>query len=172
MQPFCGILSFLLFVLRRQLDKWKWWKWVRNVSVAKYVFTFVLWCSRKEGLQIEDFNCISVLGRGHFGKVCISNCILTLVLHCTKTVKMSVAAFWAEQNTRLEIKVKRCLGWAWPRSFPSQSPAWHPPSLLSSFPVSFHLDSRIKAEFFKRDVKVNMHQFLLYILDQGAARRV
>uniref|UniRef100_A0A4W6DT19 protein kinase C n=1 Tax=Lates calcarifer TaxID=8187 RepID=A0A4W6DT19_LATCA len=40
----------------------------KSTSPSHFVFSY----SRDEGLQMEDFNCISVLGRGHFGKVLLA----------------------------------------------------------------------------------------------------
>uniref|UniRef100_A0A3B4YGU9 protein kinase C n=1 Tax=Seriola lalandi dorsalis TaxID=1841481 RepID=A0A3B4YGU9_SERLL len=43
--------------------------------------------SRSEGLQMEDFNCISVLGRGHFGKVLLSEYKKSGKLYAIKALK-------------------------------------------------------------------------------------
>ncbi|XP_023253640.1 serine/threonine-protein kinase N2-like isoform X1 [Seriola lalandi dorsalis] len=42
---------------------------------------------RSEGLQMEDFNCISVLGRGHFGKVLLSEYKKSGKLYAIKALK-------------------------------------------------------------------------------------
>uniref|UniRef100_A0A8C2GQS9 protein kinase C n=1 Tax=Cyprinus carpio TaxID=7962 RepID=A0A8C2GQS9_CYPCA len=42
---------------------------------------------RKEGMQMEDFNCISVLGRGHFGKVLLAEFRRTGKLYAIKALK-------------------------------------------------------------------------------------
>ncbi|XP_052448747.1 serine/threonine-protein kinase N2 isoform X3 [Carassius gibelio] len=42
---------------------------------------------RKEGVQMEDFNCISVLGRGHFGKVLLAEFKRTGKLYAIKALK-------------------------------------------------------------------------------------
>uniref|UniRef100_A0A8C2L5V8 protein kinase C n=1 Tax=Cyprinus carpio TaxID=7962 RepID=A0A8C2L5V8_CYPCA len=42
---------------------------------------------RKEGMQMEDFNCISVLGRGHFGKVLLAEFRRTGKLSAIKALK-------------------------------------------------------------------------------------
>uniref|UniRef100_A0A671RG83 protein kinase C n=1 Tax=Sinocyclocheilus anshuiensis TaxID=1608454 RepID=A0A671RG83_9TELE len=42
---------------------------------------------RKEGMQMEDFNCISVLGRGHFGKVLLAEFKMTGKLYAIKALK-------------------------------------------------------------------------------------
>ncbi|KTF86482.1 hypothetical protein cypCar_00013671 [Cyprinus carpio] len=42
---------------------------------------------RKEGMQMEDFNCISVLGRGHFGKVLLAEFKGTGKLYAIKALK-------------------------------------------------------------------------------------
>ncbi|XP_059404175.1 serine/threonine-protein kinase N2-like isoform X2 [Carassius carassius] len=42
---------------------------------------------RKEGMQMEDFNCISVLGRGHFGKVLLAEFKRTGKLYAIKALK-------------------------------------------------------------------------------------
>uniref|UniRef100_A0A672LJ73 protein kinase C n=1 Tax=Sinocyclocheilus grahami TaxID=75366 RepID=A0A672LJ73_SINGR len=41
----------------------------------------------KEGMQMEDFNCISVLGRGHFGKVLLAEFKRTGKLYAIKALK-------------------------------------------------------------------------------------
>lgn len=46
---------------------------------------YLLVCHRDGGLQIDDFNCISVLGRGHFGKVCVYS---RLFLACIVSVSV------------------------------------------------------------------------------------
>uniref|UniRef100_A0AAQ4PAZ2 protein kinase C n=1 Tax=Gasterosteus aculeatus aculeatus TaxID=481459 RepID=A0AAQ4PAZ2_GASAC len=51
------------------------------------VFTFILSCSRDEGLQMEEFNCISVLGRGHFGKVLLAEHKKSGKLYAIKALK-------------------------------------------------------------------------------------
>uniref|UniRef100_A0A9J8CND9 protein kinase C n=1 Tax=Cyprinus carpio carpio TaxID=630221 RepID=A0A9J8CND9_CYPCA len=47
--------------------------------------SILLW--RKEGMQMEDFNCISVLGRGHFGKVLLAEFKGTGKLYAIKALK-------------------------------------------------------------------------------------
>ncbi|XP_030643366.1 serine/threonine-protein kinase N2 [Chanos chanos] len=42
---------------------------------------------RKEGIQMEDFSCISVLGRGHFGKVLLAEYKRTGKLYAIKALK-------------------------------------------------------------------------------------
>ncbi|XP_016373066.1 serine/threonine-protein kinase N2-like [Sinocyclocheilus rhinocerous] len=42
---------------------------------------------REEGMQMEDFNCISVLGRGHFGKVLLAEFRRTGKLYAIKALK-------------------------------------------------------------------------------------
>ncbi|XP_041098686.1 serine/threonine-protein kinase N2 isoform X2 [Polyodon spathula] len=42
---------------------------------------------KKEGMQIEDFHCVSVLGRGHFGKVLLAEYIQTGKLYAIKALK-------------------------------------------------------------------------------------
>ncbi|XP_066568902.1 serine/threonine-protein kinase N2 [Amia ocellicauda] len=42
---------------------------------------------KNEGLQIEDFTCISVLGRGHFGKVLLAEMKKTRKLYAIKALK-------------------------------------------------------------------------------------
>ncbi|XP_067294857.1 serine/threonine-protein kinase N2 isoform X2 [Pseudorasbora parva] len=42
---------------------------------------------RNEGLQMDDFNCISVLGRGHFGKVLLAEFKRTGKLYAIKALK-------------------------------------------------------------------------------------
>lgn len=42
---------------------------------------------RKEGMQMDDFNCISVLGRGHFGKVLLAEFKRTGKLYAIKALK-------------------------------------------------------------------------------------
>ncbi|TRY83612.1 hypothetical protein DNTS_022095 [Danionella cerebrum] len=42
---------------------------------------------RTEGMQMEDFNCISVLGRGHFGKVLLAEFKRTGKLYAIKALK-------------------------------------------------------------------------------------
>ncbi|XP_033850870.3 serine/threonine-protein kinase N2-like isoform X1 [Acipenser ruthenus] len=42
---------------------------------------------KKEGMQIEDFHCVSVLGRGHFGKVFLAEYIQTGKLYAIKALK-------------------------------------------------------------------------------------
>uniref|UniRef100_A0AAQ4PW90 protein kinase C n=1 Tax=Gasterosteus aculeatus aculeatus TaxID=481459 RepID=A0AAQ4PW90_GASAC len=56
-------------------------------SMKFCVFTFILSCSRDEGLQMEEFNCISVLGRGHFGKVLLAEHKKSGKLYAIKALK-------------------------------------------------------------------------------------
>uniref|UniRef100_A0A8C9X351 protein kinase C n=1 Tax=Sander lucioperca TaxID=283035 RepID=A0A8C9X351_SANLU len=58
-----------------------------SVVFAKYLCTLVLSCSRDAGLQMEDFNCISVLGRGHFGKVLLAEYKKSGKLYAIKALK-------------------------------------------------------------------------------------
>uniref|UniRef100_A0A8C1UWN4 protein kinase C n=1 Tax=Cyprinus carpio TaxID=7962 RepID=A0A8C1UWN4_CYPCA len=55
-------------------------------SVSLYV-VYILFHRRKEGMQMEDFNCISVLGRGHFGKVLLAEFKGTGKLYAIKALK-------------------------------------------------------------------------------------
>uniref|UniRef100_A0A671RH50 protein kinase C n=1 Tax=Sinocyclocheilus anshuiensis TaxID=1608454 RepID=A0A671RH50_9TELE len=55
-------------------------------SVSLYV-VYILFHRRKEGMQMEDFNCISVLGRGHFGKVLLAEFKMTGKLYAIKALK-------------------------------------------------------------------------------------
>uniref|UniRef100_A0A673J5V5 protein kinase C n=1 Tax=Sinocyclocheilus rhinocerous TaxID=307959 RepID=A0A673J5V5_9TELE len=55
-------------------------------SVSLYV-VYILFHRRKEGMQMEDFNCISVLGRGHFGKVLLAEFKRTGKLYAIKALK-------------------------------------------------------------------------------------
>uniref|UniRef100_A0A8C1Z054 protein kinase C n=1 Tax=Cyprinus carpio TaxID=7962 RepID=A0A8C1Z054_CYPCA len=48
---------------------------------------YILFHRRKEGMQMEDFNCISVLGRGHFGKVLLAEFKGTGKLYAIKALK-------------------------------------------------------------------------------------
>jgi hypothetical protein len=43
------------------------------IQLCRVVYALYLRCPcrRKKGIQMEDFCCISVLGRGHFGKVLV-----------------------------------------------------------------------------------------------------
>ncbi|XP_059213988.1 serine/threonine-protein kinase N2 [Centropristis striata] len=43
--------------------------------------------NRDDGLQMEDFNCISVLGRGHFGKVLLAEYKMSGKLYAIKALK-------------------------------------------------------------------------------------
>uniref|UniRef100_A0A3Q1CAR4 protein kinase C n=1 Tax=Amphiprion ocellaris TaxID=80972 RepID=A0A3Q1CAR4_AMPOC len=52
-----------------------------------YMSTFVLSCRRDDGLQMEDFKCISVLGRGHFGKVLLAEYKKSGKLYAIKALK-------------------------------------------------------------------------------------
>uniref|UniRef100_A0A672J167 protein kinase C n=1 Tax=Salarias fasciatus TaxID=181472 RepID=A0A672J167_SALFA len=47
----------------------------------------VLWCRRNAGLQMDDFRCISVLGRGHFGKVLLAEHKKSRKLFAIKALK-------------------------------------------------------------------------------------
>uniref|UniRef100_A0A669DKH5 protein kinase C n=1 Tax=Oreochromis niloticus TaxID=8128 RepID=A0A669DKH5_ORENI len=49
--------------------------------------TFVSSCRKDKGLQIEDFKCISVLGRGHFGKVLLAEYKKSGKLYAIKALK-------------------------------------------------------------------------------------
>uniref|UniRef100_A0A671Y946 protein kinase C n=1 Tax=Sparus aurata TaxID=8175 RepID=A0A671Y946_SPAAU len=51
------------------------------------VCCFLLSCSMDEGLQMDDFNCISVLGRGHFGKVLLAEYKKSGELYAIKALK-------------------------------------------------------------------------------------
>uniref|UniRef100_A0A8C1UVN0 protein kinase C n=1 Tax=Cyprinus carpio TaxID=7962 RepID=A0A8C1UVN0_CYPCA len=55
-------------------------------SISLYV-VYILFHRRKEGMQMEDFNCISVLGRGHFGKVLLAEFKGTGKLYAIKALK-------------------------------------------------------------------------------------
>uniref|UniRef100_A0A8C2C9E3 protein kinase C n=1 Tax=Cyprinus carpio TaxID=7962 RepID=A0A8C2C9E3_CYPCA len=55
-------------------------------SVSLYV-VYILFHRRKEGMQMEDFNCISVLGRGHFGKVLLAEFKGSGKLYAIKALK-------------------------------------------------------------------------------------
>uniref|UniRef100_A0A673HAR4 protein kinase C n=1 Tax=Sinocyclocheilus rhinocerous TaxID=307959 RepID=A0A673HAR4_9TELE len=48
---------------------------------------YILFHRREEGMQMEDFNCISVLGRGHFGKVLLAEFRRTGKLYAIKALK-------------------------------------------------------------------------------------
>uniref|UniRef100_A0A8C2C9X7 protein kinase C n=1 Tax=Cyprinus carpio TaxID=7962 RepID=A0A8C2C9X7_CYPCA len=48
---------------------------------------YILFHRRKEGMQMEDFNCISVLGRGHFGKVLLAEFKGSGKLYAIKALK-------------------------------------------------------------------------------------
>uniref|UniRef100_A0A671QZP5 protein kinase C n=1 Tax=Sinocyclocheilus anshuiensis TaxID=1608454 RepID=A0A671QZP5_9TELE len=48
---------------------------------------YILFHRREEGMQMEDFNCISVLGRGHFGKVLLAEFRRTEKLYAIKALK-------------------------------------------------------------------------------------
>uniref|UniRef100_A0A7N6FKQ6 protein kinase C n=1 Tax=Anabas testudineus TaxID=64144 RepID=A0A7N6FKQ6_ANATE len=48
---------------------------------------FLLSCSKEEGLKMEDFNCMSVLGRGHFGKVLLAEHKKSGKLYAIKALK-------------------------------------------------------------------------------------
>ncbi|MBN3304564.1 PKN2 kinase, partial [Amia calva] len=58
-------------------------------SGTPYVLTFflILLIRKNEGLQIEDFTYISVLGRGHFGKVLLAEMKKTRKLYAIKALK-------------------------------------------------------------------------------------
>uniref|UniRef100_A0A8C1QBC3 protein kinase C n=1 Tax=Cyprinus carpio TaxID=7962 RepID=A0A8C1QBC3_CYPCA len=58
--------------------------WTNTFSL--YV-VYILFHRRKEGMQMEDFNCISVLGRGHFGKVLLAEFKGTGKLYAIKALK-------------------------------------------------------------------------------------
>uniref|UniRef100_A0AAX7TX50 protein kinase C n=1 Tax=Astatotilapia calliptera TaxID=8154 RepID=A0AAX7TX50_ASTCA len=49
--------------------------------------TFVSSCRKDKGLQIEDFKCISVLGRGHFGKVLLAEYKRSGKMYAIKALK-------------------------------------------------------------------------------------
>uniref|UniRef100_A0A8C2C9T7 protein kinase C n=1 Tax=Cyprinus carpio TaxID=7962 RepID=A0A8C2C9T7_CYPCA len=55
-------------------------------SISLYV-VYILFHRRKEGMQMEDFNCISVLGRGHFGKVLLAEFKGSGKLYAIKALK-------------------------------------------------------------------------------------
>uniref|UniRef100_A0AAQ5XLB0 protein kinase C n=1 Tax=Amphiprion ocellaris TaxID=80972 RepID=A0AAQ5XLB0_AMPOC len=61
----------------------------KNKSIFQqlYMSTFVLSCRRDDGLQMEDFKCISVLGRGHFGKVLLAEYKKSGKLYAIKALK-------------------------------------------------------------------------------------
>uniref|UniRef100_A0A668AUK3 protein kinase C n=1 Tax=Myripristis murdjan TaxID=586833 RepID=A0A668AUK3_9TELE len=59
-------------------------------------------CSRKEGLQMEAFNCISVLGRGHFGKVLLAEYKKSGKLYAIKALKKG------DMITRNEVESLMC----------------------------------------------------------------
>uniref|UniRef100_A0A8C1J4K5 protein kinase C n=1 Tax=Cyprinus carpio TaxID=7962 RepID=A0A8C1J4K5_CYPCA len=56
------------------------------ICISLYV-VYILFHRRKEGMQMEDFNCISVLGRGHFGKVLLAEFKGTGKLYAIKALK-------------------------------------------------------------------------------------
>lgn len=63
---------------------WGWWISVHHRSLASFSICYFLWNyilfdRKKEGMQMEDFNCISVLGRGHFGKVNLQMSFCTVI---------------------------------------------------------------------------------------------
>uniref|UniRef100_A0AAQ5Z5S8 protein kinase C n=1 Tax=Amphiprion ocellaris TaxID=80972 RepID=A0AAQ5Z5S8_AMPOC len=58
-----------------------------STSPQLYMSTFVLSCRRDDGLQMEDFKCISVLGRGHFGKVLLAEYKKSGKLYAIKALK-------------------------------------------------------------------------------------
>uniref|UniRef100_A0A671RI20 protein kinase C n=1 Tax=Sinocyclocheilus anshuiensis TaxID=1608454 RepID=A0A671RI20_9TELE len=57
-----------------------------SLDLSLYV-VYILFHRRKEGMQMEDFNCISVLGRGHFGKVLLAEFKMTGKLYAIKALK-------------------------------------------------------------------------------------
>ncbi|KAJ3605265.1 hypothetical protein NHX12_027315 [Muraenolepis orangiensis] len=57
---------------------------------------------RKKGLQIEDFNCISVLGRGHFGKVLLAEHKRSGKMYAIKALKKG------DIMTRNEVDSLQC----------------------------------------------------------------
>uniref|UniRef100_A0A8C1MPX3 protein kinase C n=1 Tax=Cyprinus carpio TaxID=7962 RepID=A0A8C1MPX3_CYPCA len=58
-----------------------------SLSGVRLVDKHLLFNLRKEGMQMEDFNCISVLGRGHFGKVLLAEFRRTGKLYAIKALK-------------------------------------------------------------------------------------
>uniref|UniRef100_A0A8C2L9D2 protein kinase C n=1 Tax=Cyprinus carpio TaxID=7962 RepID=A0A8C2L9D2_CYPCA len=58
-----------------------------SLSGVRLVDKHLLFNLRKEGMQMEDFNCISVLGRGHFGKVLLAEFRRTGKLSAIKALK-------------------------------------------------------------------------------------
>ncbi|XP_029920550.1 serine/threonine-protein kinase N2 isoform X2 [Myripristis murdjan] len=58
--------------------------------------------NRKEGLQMEAFNCISVLGRGHFGKVLLAEYKKSGKLYAIKALKKG------DMITRNEVESLMC----------------------------------------------------------------
>uniref|UniRef100_A0A673HCF7 protein kinase C n=1 Tax=Sinocyclocheilus rhinocerous TaxID=307959 RepID=A0A673HCF7_9TELE len=58
----------------------------QRLSISLYG-VYILFHRREEGMQMEDFNCISVLGRGHFGKVLLAEFRRTGKLYAIKALK-------------------------------------------------------------------------------------
>uniref|UniRef100_A0A673H952 protein kinase C n=1 Tax=Sinocyclocheilus rhinocerous TaxID=307959 RepID=A0A673H952_9TELE len=56
-------------------------------AVLSLYGVYILFHRREEGMQMEDFNCISVLGRGHFGKVLLAEFRRTGKLYAIKALK-------------------------------------------------------------------------------------
>uniref|UniRef100_A0AAQ4R4X8 protein kinase C n=1 Tax=Gasterosteus aculeatus aculeatus TaxID=481459 RepID=A0AAQ4R4X8_GASAC len=58
-------------------------QWNKGSTITLYFMTH----HRDEGLQMEEFNCISVLGRGHFGKVLLAEHKKSGKLYAIKALK-------------------------------------------------------------------------------------
>uniref|UniRef100_A0A672KZE4 protein kinase C n=1 Tax=Sinocyclocheilus grahami TaxID=75366 RepID=A0A672KZE4_SINGR len=58
-----------------------------SLSGVRLVDKHLLFNVREEGMQMDDFNCISVLGRGHFGKVLLAEFRRTGKLYAIKALK-------------------------------------------------------------------------------------
>uniref|UniRef100_A0A8C0VTP5 protein kinase C n=1 Tax=Cyanistes caeruleus TaxID=156563 RepID=A0A8C0VTP5_CYACU len=55
-------------------------------SVSKLILSLLFFC-RKRTVQLEDFHCIAMLGRGHFGKVLLAQYKATGKLYAIKALK-------------------------------------------------------------------------------------